>query len=1202
MRVRLNLSRLQDLLARSTLTQNHWALKLGLSRGHWSEIVHGKYPFPSPTTRRRMLEAFEVPFEELFEIEPSPSLPDASFQAALADRYLIDREIGQGGMGTVYLARDGKLGRVVAIKVVSPEVVSGIGVQAFLREVGYVARLQHPHIVPLFDAGEAAGFPYYVMPYFRDGSLRDLLTRQQALPVGDAMPLLRGVAAALRHAHARQVLHCDVKPGNILLDDGHAYVADFGVARALQAEALAWGRRGPFDASVGTPAYVSPEQATGEPQLDGRSDLYSLGCVAFEMLAGRPPFAGGTTREIVARRFSAAPPDLAGLVPALPPGVAPLIEQAMACQRSERQGSVMEFMARLERAATSRMPAVLVKARHRLGRGSLRLRARLGLARESRLRGAADRWGRDLRYAARGLRRDRLVSVFVILALALGVGVNVTSLTLADRLLLREPAHVTGADRLIRIFGRDTMIALGDRTTAWLPYATYRHLRDEAGSFEDLGAYRTVDAVVGRGSAARTLRVVQTTGAYFSMLGVRPRLGRFFAADEDAATTGFTAVVGERLWRSDLGGDPGVVGRTLLVGDDLHAIVGVAPDGFTGVEWKRTDLWSLADSRQVNTVNWQMVARLRPGVTPARASAEAEAVHRRTADDTPPGFRWVLNTRLFAGPLRSEAGGQEPLEATLVRWLAVASSIILLVTLANVVSLLMARQARRHHELAIRAALGAGRGRVLRLLAMEGLLLVLAGGLVAVLVIRLTEPVLRRTLLAGDAWWTLSFGDTRSLAALAGVLALTGLVLGLSLAAQAHAARPEGALRKGTHTAGRARVRAVLTVAQAALSVVLLLGAGLFLRSLANVRALDLGIERDRAITAEAILDRSALATPGSFRDYMAVERELYRRLAEAARAVPGVERAAIAIGLPLDGGRFAAGIRVPGQDTVPPLPDRGPHISTVGAHYFDAVGTRILRGRPFSEADREGSEPVLIVGETTARTLWPGRDALGRCIQVGGADAPCARVVGVAADVRRTGLRGAVSLQVYIPLGQQSMFGGAALVVRPNRNGRFSALALQEAMQAVDPSIRTVEVRALDAVLQGETRPLRLGTLLFGLSGGLAFLVAVLGLYGLMAHMVTSRTREIGVRLALGATPGEILRAVVRAGTGLAGVGILAGLALAVVGGHWLEPHLFETRASDPIVAGGVVLTLLSVALLAGWIPARRAARVNPTEALRAE
>ncbi|UCG88531.1 MAG: protein kinase, partial [Gemmatimonadota bacterium] len=352
MRVRLKQQRLLDILAQSTLSQNHWAIKLGISRGHWSEIVNGKHPFPSPKTRERLLEEFGVAFEELFEIESGPQGGgDATFQAAVADRYLLEKELGQGGMGSVYLARDVKHGRLVALKVVTPEAVSGIGVEQFLKEIRYTARLEHHHILPLYDSGQAAGYPFYVMPYIRDGSLRDRLDRDKQLTIAETVAITQGIAAALQHAHERQVLHCDVKPENVLLSESHAYVADFGISRAIHREVFEWGKRREIDSSAGTPAYVSPEQATCAEQLDARSDVYSLGCMVFEMLSGEQPFSGTTTMEVVSKRFREAVPDLRERMPHIPRPLASAVAQAMALEPAERTSSPAILAADLERGA-----------------------------------------------------------------------------------------------------------------------------------------------------------------------------------------------------------------------------------------------------------------------------------------------------------------------------------------------------------------------------------------------------------------------------------------------------------------------------------------------------------------------------------------------------------------------------------------------------------------------------------------------------------------------------------------------------------------------------------------------------------------------------------------------------------------------------------------------------------------------------------
>jgi predicted permease len=356
-------------------------------------------------------------------------------------------------------------------------------------------------------------------------------------------------------------------------------------------------------------------------------------------------------------------------------------------------------------------------------------------------------------------------------------------------------------------------------------------------------------------------------------------------------------------------------------------------------------------------------------------------------------------------------------------------------------------------------------------------------------------------------------------------------------------------------------------------------------------------------ITVSAQLADRVVPTEARIRDFAALERQVYRRFLEAVRRLPGVERASITLGIPFDGGSFGSAVWVPGIDSVPVLSFRGPYISAVTSDYFTTMGTRVLRGRAFTDQDREGSEPVVIVGETMARALWPGRDAMGGCVRFGFASSPCSRVVGIAADVHRLGLREERSLQYYVPLGQTGgMFAGATLVVRASSSAPVSFATLRKTILDTEPSVRSVEVEWLAARLEGEMRPLRLGMVTFGLSGALALLVAVLGLYSLMAYMVAWRTREIGVRLALGATHSQLTRLVIGSGTALAALGVIIGLALTLAGGRWLQPHLFDTSAFDPIVLTMVAGILLAVALLAGWVPARRALRISPTEALRAE
>jgi putative ABC transport system permease protein len=808
----------------------------------------------------------------------------------------------------------------------------------------------------------------------------------------------------------------------------------------------------------------------------------------------------------------------------------------------------------------------------------------------------------DVRQAARGLARDPRLTGFAVVTLALGIGANVTALRVADHLRLEGPAHVREPDRLLRVYRR-LATAAGEQTSPWLPYQTFQHVRDDVRAFDAVGAYGVRDTVVGRGASARILRVGQTLGAFFPVLGVKPVAGRFFGPGEDRAADGPLAIVSDRVWRSDFDGAPDIVGRRLLVESTTYTIVGVAPVDFTGPDLGRVDVWILGDTRTAASYNWKVVGRLRPGCAVATASADVSAMQSRAVDDEP---KWMGNAALLAAPIRFDDTAREPVQATIALWMAGVAAVILLIACANVVNLLTVRLAWRQRELAVRSALGSGRGRVMRMVALEGLMLAVAGGAASLWPTAAASPALERALVPDGAAFS-SFFDARLVVIFAATVLLVAACVSVPPAIQAGAGRPSGVLRDRAGQGGaRARLRSALTVLQAALSVVLLVGAGLFVRSLTRVAAIDLGTDPAQVIVAEARVDPPPVpadrAAFGAYLERLATnERGLYRRIADVVRHLPGVASASLALGLPFEGG-FTESVYVPGLDVIPVLPGGGPHISGVAAGYFDTIGTRILRGRAFTAQDREGSPPVVIVNATMAARLWPGRDALGACLFIGGAQAPCARVVGIAENVHRTGLHEQPSFQYYVPFGQTSGFAGARLIVRPASASALSRAALRQAILDVDPSIRLVDLHRLSESLDGEVRPLRLGLATFGMSGAIALLVAALGLYGLMSYAVAWRRREIGIRLALGATGAHVHRLVIGGGVRLAAGGVAIGMALALAGGRWMQVLLFETSASDPVVLAGAGALLLAVALAAGFVPARRAIRIPPAESLRAD
>ena len=820
--------------------------------------------------------------------------------------------------------------------------------------------------------------------------------------------------------------------------------------------------------------------------------------------------------------------------------------------------------------------------------------------RRMRLADRLEGWWMDIRYAARGLLRDRLVSAFVVVALAIGMGSLVSSFSLADQLLLRPPRHVVAPAALTRVVARLPENGGLPTATAWVQNGTYEAMRNRMPPFERMAAYRPFQAGVGSGAAGRMRRVATERDGFMAMLGVRPILGRLFERGEDAAVTGRLAVINERVWRENFGASRDVLGATLRVGEEPHTVVGVVPEGFAGIERQRVDVWTLAHSGEVGWTNWQAIGRLSPGADTAAVTAAAGAAHARSVEDVQQWFRPAV---LSAASIRVNGDLEEPFEGTMARWLTVISVVILLVALGNVLNLVLARMARRQRELGVRVALGSGMGRLVRMLALEGVLLAGAAGLLALWVVRLLEPALRGALMGDTAAWDLTLLDGRLLAALLATVAGTAVIVGVLPSVRLRGAGLGNALRGGRLVGGRREggVRTALTVLQAALSVVLLVGAGLFLHSMNEVRRLDLGVDRDRLTLINAELPPMQEERP-PFAARLAYEVDSFERIAAEVRRIPQVEAASVAIGVPLDGGTFGSGVHVPGRDSVPSLPGGGPYVSAVSAEYFTTVGTNLLHGRPFEAADRAGAEPVLIVNETMARYLWPGQNALEKCVRVGSADAPCARVVGVAEDVHRVGLREMAAFQVYLPIHQQTMFGGSTLLVRSAAGATPPAQALRDAVTAAVPGLGLMQAAPLNASLQEELRPLRLGIMAFGMSSLLALVVAVLGLYSVMTYTVAWRTRELGVRAALGATGSQINRMVVGQGLLMAGGGVLLGLILALVGGRYVAEQLFQTSTTDPVVLGGVAVLLMAVAALAGWLPARRAARISPTEALRAD
>lgn len=818
----------------------------------------------------------------------------------------------------------------------------------------------------------------------------------------------------------------------------------------------------------------------------------------------------------------------------------------------------------------------------------------------------------DLAISLRGLRREPRFTLGVVLTLGLGIAANATMFSVVDRLLLRGPAGVANPAQVRRVYASWVGPQGAVQTTSWLGYISYTTVRDQTRAFSDVGAYERPDER-SFGSDAN-LQLVPTAYAswdLFPTLGVHAELGRFFNRAEDAPNqTAHVAVISDALWQDEFARNPAVLGSSITVDQKRYTVVGVTPPGFNGPDRARTDIW-LPITLQHPCDNWpttlncqwlQVVARVAPGVTPAQADAEATRVLRAAFANGDPDMR---KQRDMARPLWYASDGAPSGVARVSEWLMGVSLIVLLITCANVANLLLARARRRRREIAVRVAIGAGARRLVALVLAEALLLSAAGAVIALALSFIGGRVMQATLLAGVAMQGNAV-DLRVFAFTLAVAVCVALAIGGISAAGALRVDPAAGLRESASAGGgqRHRVRAALSGAQAALSVVLLIGAGLFELSLYKSEHVPLGFDAQRVLRAEFRMPEASDPARAAVTNWEQRQRATNDLLASTARRIaqqPWVEHAAVAVGLPF-GNSFGVGLKAPGVDSIPQLKGGGPYINAVTSDYFATVGTPLLRGRLFHPDERGGTPPVTIVDETMARLLWPGQDPLTKCLIIGDEkNAPCAAVVGVVADVHRNSIDEPPTMQYYVPLGQEHGFGGPMVLVRPRGDARAEIERTRQALSSIS-HVRDVRVKWMETVLDPEYAPYRLGAMMFGIFGCLALIIAAIGLYSVIAYLVADRTREIGVRLALGAGARRIVQDVLASGAATTGLGILTGLVVSIVAASYVQPLLFHVHTPNWPIFALASAVMLAIALLATWAPARRASRVDPVIALRTD
>lgn len=814
----------------------------------------------------------------------------------------------------------------------------------------------------------------------------------------------------------------------------------------------------------------------------------------------------------------------------------------------------------------------------------------------------------DLAYALRQMRRAPGFTLAVVASFALGIGANATMFGIVDRLLLRPPEHVVAPERLYEI-AETRHFARDEFTVNSYSYPAYKDYRDHVSGLAMVGAAsfpREMD--LDRGAAARTIRGMLVTASYLTITGARPAIGRFFLPDEDREPDGKpVAVIGYGFWQREYGGEPRALGATLDIGTQRYTIVGVAPKGFTGLQRAPVDVYlliSAAPGLRMGGDNWassrgsiwlSLYGRLRPGASVAQVEAQGTALRRGMAgdggNDPDPRLRTTLRSLL------PRATAEKNAEVRVAELLVAVSTLVLLIACANVASLLVARALRRRREIAVRLALGIGRRRLVGQLVVEAVVLALLGAVGALVVVH-WGGALVRTMLLGNYAWDESPVDGRVLAFTAIVAVVTGLLAGVLPALGASATDVSHALKEGAREGSprRSRARTALLLLQIAFAVILLGGTGLFVRSLRKLDAVQLGMQTKEVDVATMDLTSAGFAP--------ADVGPLFERMAERVKAMPGIGDVAIGGALPFSSS-YATRFRVPGIDTLPTRPDGGPYVNAVTPEFFKALGIHILRGRAFTSTDVAAHAPVMVVDEAMARLIWRGRDPIGQCVRYDNDTLPCMTIIGISENTHRGGIieRSEV-LQYYVPLAYAPAFmTDRILFIRPVDGAPDRWVEqLRRTLQTSAPKLPFADVRPMHTLLDGELRPWRLGATMFAVFGALALVLTALGLYSVVAYSVDQRTHEFGVRVALGADTQHVVGIVVRQGLGIAVAGAVLGTAIAIAAGRFVEPLLFQVSPRDPVTFAVVAMVLVLVAVVASAVPARRAAKVPPVIALKAD
>jgi putative ABC transport system permease protein len=802
----------------------------------------------------------------------------------------------------------------------------------------------------------------------------------------------------------------------------------------------------------------------------------------------------------------------------------------------------------------------------------------------------------DLRYGVRMLWKSPGFTIVAVLTLALGIGANTAIFSVVNGVLLR-PLPFRDPSRLVLIAEKSSFPIISTS------YENYLDWRDQSHSFESMEATRAGSITLTGAGEPERLNVRMATAGLFSMLGINAQMGRIFLAEEDRAGGTPVALLSYGLWQRRFGGSADIIGKTINLDLQPYTVVGILPSGFQVLQpadvylpftpWAKT----LPDDR-----NWHPgivpLARLKQGVSKEQARSEMVGITKRLEQQYPD-----YNTGTSADVVALQDEIVQNSRPALLLLLG-AVSFVLLIACANVANLLLARAASRGREVAIRTAMGASRGRVIRQLLTESVLLSLAGGLFGVIVAWAAIGLLPK--IAGDSIpqgapigldpWVLAFTAVVSL--------LTGLLFGIVPALRTAKLDLRETLNEGSRgsTAGPGQhvLRGALVAMEIALAMLLLVGSGLLLRSFSRLQEVPPGFQPDHLLVADIPLSPTAYAKPQD-------RYQFFDRLVERAKSLPGVRSAAAASFLPVSGGGSIIHFNITGR------PPKSPHefvaagYRTITPNYLETLGVPLLQGRFFGRADNEKSPAVVIINATMAHTFFPNENPLGKRLQLGALpeqEVPTMEIVGVVGDVH-FGLGTDPQAEMYLPYRQADLLLPVfqlSVVLRTAGDPALQTAALRSALAEIDPNQPLVKVRTMEENMATTVAQPRFRTWLIGILAMLALVLAAVGVYGVMSYTVTQRTSEIGVRVALGAQPKDVFRIIVGQGLRLALFGVGVGLAAALVLTRLLQSFLFGISAYDPVTFIAVSLLLTLVAVAASYFPARRATRVDPMIALRYE